>query len=45
MMNNWIFIDNSGDPYETVAEGSSNNIKIFDINSWEQLKHTYHEKE
>lgn len=45
LVDNWIFIDNSGNPYEVMAVSFSNEIQIFDINSWNQLKEKYYAKQ
>jgi predicted ABC-type ATPase len=41
IIDNWIFIDNSGDTYEIIAEGSNSNTEIANNNLWEQLKIMY----
>jgi predicted ABC-type ATPase len=40
---NWVFIDNSGNNYEIIAEGTFNNETIFFIDQWKELKRNYHE--
>jgi predicted ABC-type ATPase len=42
IVNNWIFINNSGEPYEIVAEGSSEE-KVIDSKLWNKLKEKHHE--
>lgn len=38
ILDNWIFINNSGEPYEIIAEGSSGGLKITNNELWNKLK-------
>ncbi|MCD4734537.1 MAG: zeta toxin family protein [Bacteroidales bacterium] len=44
IIDNWIFINNSGEPYEVIAEGSYSNILITNNPIWRQLKTKYYAK-
>lgn len=35
---NWLFVNNSGDSYEIIAEGSLNDITVNNVLQWEELK-------
>lgn len=41
-VDNWLFVNNSGDTYEIVAEGGFNEESIHNIDKWEQLKRHYY---
>jgi predicted ABC-type ATPase len=41
-VDNWLFINNSGDNYEIIAEGALNEEIINNIKQWEELKRNYH---
>lgn len=43
IVNDWIFIDNSGEPYQIIAEGFTNEEIIVDKYLWHKLKMS-HEK-
>ena len=40
---NWMFIDNSGENYEIIAEGEPDNVIINNKQVWAQIKTAYHE--
>jgi predicted ABC-type ATPase len=40
-VDNWLFVNNSGDTYEIVAEGGVNNISINNNELWDDLKQKY----
>ena len=42
LLDNWLMINNSGEPYQIIAEGSYNELEIFNFDTWNNLKHTYH---
>lgn len=44
IVNNWIFIDNSGEPYSIVAEGANHDTDITNTMLWDQLKIKYNGK-
>lgn len=39
---NWLFVNNSGDDYEIVAEGALNEETINNVKQWEELKRNYY---
>jgi predicted ABC-type ATPase len=41
-VDNWLFVNNSGDDYEIVAEGALNEETINNIKQWEELKRNYY---
>jgi predicted ABC-type ATPase len=41
-VDNWLFVNNSGDAYEIVAEGAINEVTINNKKLWEELKQKYH---
>lgn len=41
-VDNWLFVNNSGDTYEIVAEGGFKEESIHNIDKWEQLKRHYY---
>jgi len=41
-LDNWLFIDNSGDQYEIIAEGSVNEEIVGNIDLWRKLKHEHY---
>ncbi|MCH7398313.1 zeta toxin family protein [Belliella sp. DSM 107340] len=41
-VDNWLFVNNSGDTYEIVAEGGVNNISINNKELWNDLKQKYY---
>ncbi len=40
-----MFLNNSGEPYEIIAEGSSEGIEITNKELWENLKKEYNGKQ
>lgn len=40
---NWMFIDNSGEDYEIIAEGELDTIIVNNKLVWGQIKREYHE--
>ncbi|GAA0893034.1 zeta toxin family protein [Fulvivirga kasyanovii] len=43
-VDNWLFVDNSGDTYEIVAEGTMNEIVINNVKQWNELKDKYNDE-
>tara|TARA_R110000737_G_scaffold353270_2_gene403706 strand:- start:1115 stop:1519 length:405 start_codon:yes stop_codon:yes gene_type:complete len=43
-VDNWLFVDNSGDNYEIIAEGSLNEIAVNNVLKWGELKERYYGK-
>lgn len=41
MVDNWMFINHSGAPYQVVAEGTSSDCEIANSGMWEYLKTNY----
>lgn len=41
-VDNWLFVNNSGDTYEIVAEGGVNDVTINNKELWEGLKQKYY---
>ncbi len=41
-VDNWLFVNNSGDTYEIVAEGGVNDVTINNKELWEDLKQKYY---
>ncbi len=41
-VDNWLYINNSGDNYEIIAEGALNEETINNFKQWEELKRKYH---
>jgi predicted ABC-type ATPase len=41
-VNHWIFVNNSGDTYDIIAEGFPNKININNYEIWEYIKENYH---
>jgi len=41
-VDNWLFVNNSGDRYEIIAEGSMKEIIINNALEWEDLKEKYY---
>lgn len=41
-VDNWLFVNNSGDDYEIVAEGALNEETINNVKQWEELKRNYY---
>jgi predicted ABC-type ATPase len=40
-VDNWIFVNNSGDDYEIIAEGAWDEEAINNVKQWEELKRNY----
>ncbi len=40
-VDNWLFVNNSGDSYEVIAEGSMNEITVNNVSRWKKLKEKY----
>ena len=41
IVDEWMFIDNSGEPYEIIARKNSNGVILRNIDKWNQLLETY----
>lgn len=41
-IDNWLFVNNSGDTYEIIAEGALNEESINNSQKWEELKRKYY---
>ena len=41
-VDNWLFVNNSGDSYEIIAEGSMNEITVNNVLQWKELKKKYY---
>jgi predicted ABC-type ATPase len=41
-VDNWLFVNNSGDSYEIIAEGSLNDITVNNVLQWKELKEKYY---
>jgi len=41
IVDDWVFIDNSGAPYELIAQKKSNNLEIRNENVWKDLQKKY----
>ena len=41
-MDNWLFVNNSGDTYEIIAEGAWNEETVNNVKQWEELKMNYY---
>jgi len=41
-VDNWLFVNNSGDSYEIIAEGALNEENINNVEEWEELKRKYY---
>ena len=44
IIDEWVLINNSGKPYQTIAYGTSGEIKITDLKIWKELHTNYYEK-
>lgn len=42
LVDDWMFIDNSGEPYQIIAAGAKEDEEILNVKIWNQLKETYH---
>ncbi len=43
-VDNWLFVNNSGDDYEVIAEGAGESINISNLEKWEMLNSKYYGK-
>ena len=41
-VDNWLFVNNSGDTYEIIAEGAINEITVNNVDEWKKLKEKYY---
>ena len=41
-VDNWLFVNNSGESYEIIAEGSMNEIIVNNVLQWQELKEKYY---
>ena len=41
-VDNWLFVNNSGDTYEIIAEGALKEESINNVEKWEELKRKYY---
>jgi predicted ABC-type ATPase len=41
-VDNWLFVNNSGDTYEIIAEGTMDEITVNNRQQWEELKEKYY---
>jgi predicted ABC-type ATPase len=41
-VDNWLFVNNSGDTYEIIAEGALNEETVNNVKQWEELKRNYY---
>jgi predicted ABC-type ATPase len=41
-VDNWLFVNNSGDSYEIIAEGSLNSLTVNNVLQWEKLNKKYY---
>ena len=41
-VDNWLFVNNSGDSYAIIAEGSMNEITVNNVLQWQELKEKYY---
>lgn len=44
LVNEWMFIENSGEPYTLIAQKSQGQEKIYNKGMWNRLKQKYYEK-
>lgn len=42
ILDNWLFVNNSGETYEVVAEGTSSELSLHNSQQWISLKTKYH---
>lgn len=45
IVDQWFLIDNSGEPYEVIAENLEGELNVYDRGTWNKLKQNYHEKD
>ena len=41
-MDNWLFVNNSGETYEIIAEGAMNEMTVNNVDQWKELKEKYY---
>jgi predicted ABC-type ATPase len=41
LVNNWMFIDNSGTPYKEICQSTNGELEIFDIDKWNRIQKQY----
>lgn len=41
-VDNWLFVNNSGDAYEIIAEGTVNDLTVNNTELWNELKNKYY---
>lgn len=41
-VDNWLFVNNSGDMYEIIAEGAMNEMTVNNVDQWKELKEKYY---
>lgn len=41
-VDNWLFVNNSGDTYEIIAEGTADEINVNNSQQWKELKEKYY---
>lgn len=41
-VDNWLFVNNSGDMYEIIAEGAMNEVTVNNVDQWKELKEKYY---
>ncbi|UCS92414.1 zeta toxin family protein [Echinicola marina] len=44
IVDQWFLINNSGEPYEIIAENPEGKLNVYDSEIWNNLKLNYHEK-
>lgn len=42
-LDNWLFVNNSGDKYEIISEGTINEVKIHNFVIWNTIKKKYND--
>jgi len=41
IVDEWMFIDNSGEPYEIIAKKNSTGMTLQNVDTWNELLETY----
>lgn len=41
-VDNWLFVNNSGDTYEIIAEGTMNEMTVNNVDQWKEFKEKYY---
>jgi predicted ABC-type ATPase len=41
-VDNWLFVNNSGDTYEIIAEGAMSEMTVNNVDQWKELKEKYY---